>query len=90
MAKDFTGGVDSLIGGKKKAARPEEKRRVEERREEAAPGDMTVATFKISKANLRKIRVLSALIEKEQKDILGEALDGYFAKYEKENGKIPA
>jgi len=89
MAKEFKSGVDSILGGSE--PKKKEPKEAHKEKKAAGPGDeMTIATFKISKNHLKKIRILSALIEKEQKDILFEALEDYFSKYEKENGKIPA
>lgn len=50
--------------------------------------DETRATFIVSKKNLRKIKYISLMDTRQIKDVVGEALADYIAKWEAENGDI--
>lgn len=50
--------------------------------------DETRATFIVNKKNLRKVKFISLIETKQIKDVIGEAIADYIAKYEQENGTI--
>lgn len=50
--------------------------------------DETRATFIVNKKNLRKIKYISLMETRQIKDVIGEALTDFLAKWEEENGTI--
>lgn len=56
--------------------------------EKGAKQGETRATFIVNKESLRKIKYISLMDTKQIKDVVGEALNAYFAKWEEENGTI--
>ncbi len=50
--------------------------------------ETTRQTFVIGTMQLKKLRIISVHEEKQQKEILHDALQDYIDKYEKKNGEI--
>jgi hypothetical protein len=45
--------------------------------------------FTLEESNRRKLKAVAGITDKDQQDIVNEALVEWFNKYEKKNGKIP-
>jgi hypothetical protein len=56
-----------------------------------AEGEKQAATFRFEKAIIKKLKYMAAVDEKfpEQTQIVTTALNDFFDKWEKKNGKIP-
>jgi hypothetical protein len=54
-------------------------------------GEKTAATFRFEKTIVKKLKYIAAVDEKfpEQTQIVTTALNDFFEKWEKKNGKIP-
>lgn len=81
------GGLDSLLtGSKSQAAKKAERPKPETAREK--PSAMKAATFKYKPEHLEKLRTVAFFDKRLIQDIVAEALEDYFTKYEKAKGKI--
>ena len=56
--------------------------------ERGAKQGETRATFIVNKTNLQKVKYISLIDTRQIKDVVGEALSDYIAKWEEENGTI--
>jgi hypothetical protein len=45
--------------------------------------------FTLEEDNRRKLKAVAGILDKDQQDIVNEALKDWIAKWEKKNGKIP-
>jgi hypothetical protein len=45
--------------------------------------------FTLEEENRKKLKIVSVITERDMQDIVNEALNEWFAKYEKKNGPIP-
>lgn len=89
MSKNFSSGVNSLLGSN---ATKNDKKKASPKTDKTIPeaNETVTASFKVNKTQLKKLRVMAAMSDDlQQKDILFEALQDYFEKYEKKHGNIP-
>jgi NRPS condensation-like uncharacterized protein len=86
MAKNFSGGINSLIGQDKPTAKP--KKTLKSTSEEGTKEGETRATFIVKVELLDKIKAISRIEGFTIKDVTEEALSRFISTYEKKNGKI--
>lgn len=92
--KDFTAGLDSLLGSNKaeqpKKGRPKDptKRTPTKTSQEGTKNNETRATFIVNEEQLEKVKDIAYWDRKNIKQVVAEALEGYIAKYEKKNGTV--
>lgn len=92
--KDFSGGLDSLLGGapiqrKETRGRPRTStREITKSSQEGTRENETRATFIVREDLLEKLKGISYWERRMIKEIVGEALGDYVARYEKEKGQI--
>lgn len=94
--KDFTGGLDSLLGGsvtppEKADPKPRPgtaKKKAEKPPKEATRQPETRATFIIKEETLTKLKAIAYWDRVLIKDVINEALEAHVNKYEKSRGKI--
>jgi len=87
--KNFSGGLDSLIGDSKKAGRPKTStRKIEKTSQEGTKEKETRATFIVNEDSLEKLKAIAYWERKLIKDVVAEAMDSYISSYEKKNGKV--
>lgn len=87
--KNFSEGLDSLIGDSKKAGRPKTStRKVEKTSQEGTKEKETRATFIVNEDSLEKLKAIAYWDRKLIKDVVAETIDSYISSYEKKNGKV--
>ena len=92
--KDFTGGLDSLLGGapiQRKETRGRKKtvnREITKSSQEGTREGETRATFIVKEDLLENLKGISYWERRMIKEVIGEALGDYVARYEKEKGGI--
>ncbi|MFA5436315.1 MAG: hypothetical protein WC372_09800 [Candidatus Neomarinimicrobiota bacterium] len=94
--KDFTGGLDSLLGGGmtpqgKADPKPRPgtaRKRAEKPPKEATRQPETRATFIIKEETLTRLKAIAYWERVLIKDVINEALEAYLSKYEKTKGNI--
>lgn len=92
--KDFSGGLDSLLGGKdpkprqaNPKAKPKTASKGKAKPKETRPPEAR-ATFIIKEETLTKLKAMAYWERVLIKDIINQALETHVKKYEKNNGKI--
>ena len=92
MKKDFTGGLNSLLGeqpNKKKAGRPKTStREVVKSSQEGTKPNETRATFIVNEELLDKLKAMAYWDRALIKDVINSALQQAVDKYENKNGQI--
>jgi hypothetical protein len=93
--KNFSQGLDSLLGGdpkgdKKKPGRPRDpnKRTPEKSSQEGTKNDETRATFIVNEETLDKLKAIAYWDRTLIKEVVNTALQDAISKYEKKNGDI--
>jgi hypothetical protein len=90
--KDFTGGLNSLLGDnkpKKKVGRPKTSTRViTKSSQEGTKEKETRATFIVNEDLLDKLKAIAYWDRKLIKEVVDKALQDAVSKYEKKNGDI--
>lgn len=91
--KDFTGGLSSLLGetipDKPKRGRPQTvTKEITKSSQEGTKENETRATFIVNEELLEKLKAVAYWERTLIKEVIGEALREYVAKYEKEKGQI--
>jgi hypothetical protein len=86
--KDFSGGLDSLINETNEPDKKKQSGQGSPAKTGGKAEEMKAATFKYRKEHLAKLRALAYFDARLIQDTVAEALEDYFAKYEKANGKI--
>lgn len=90
--KNFSGGLNSLLGGepeKKRPGRPRTSTRVAEKSsQEGTKEKETRATFIVNEELLDKVKAIAYWDRLRIKDVLNNALEDAIAKYEKKKGKV--
>lgn len=85
--KNLKTGLEALLGGSGTESSAAATERQAER--PAAPaGAKKSATFKYDEEHLKKLKALAFWEDKLIQDIVAEALEDYFTRYEKEKGEI--
>ena len=96
--KDFTGGLDSLLGGgslqpSKKVGRPKTQfKEITKSSQEGTKANETRATFIVNEEVLEKLKGIAYWNRELIKEVIHRALQDVIDKYEKKNGiikKIP-
>ena len=95
MKKDFTGGLNSLLGDqpdqpqKRKKGRPKTQDwKITKSSEEKTKQDETRATFIVKKELLGKLKGVAYWDRAKIKDVIHTALIDFITNYENENGSI--
>lgn len=89
--KNFTGGLDSLLGDQKKETRGRPKtstREVTKSSQEGTKEKETRATFIVNEDLLEKVKAVAYWERKLIKEVIDTALQEFVDKYEKKNGDI--
>lgn len=90
--KDFTGGLDSLLGAepvKSKRGRPKTSTKIiTKSSQEGTKEGETRATFVVKEELLDKLKAIAYWDRVLIKDVINTALEDTVAKYEKKNGVI--
>jgi len=88
--KNFSGGLDSLLGdSKKKPGRPKTStRKVEKTSQEGTKEKETRATFIVNEDSLEKLKAIAYWDRKLIKEVVDEAIQDYIDKHEKKSGKV--
>lgn len=89
--KDFTGGLNSLLGenDKPKRGRPKTStREITKSSQEGTKEKETRATFIVNEDLLEKLKAIAYWDRKLIKEVVAEALEGAVSKYEKKNGAV--
>lgn len=82
--KNFSGGINSLLGDNKKTSTKKNSKSSKE----GTKDNETRATFIVKEDSLEKLKALAYWERKLIKDVVDEALRDYLDKYEKKNGEI--
>ena len=93
--KNFSGGLNSLLGEPKQAERPAEqaepkapKKEITKTSQIGTKAKETRATFIVNENLLEKMKALAYWDRVLIKDIVNAALEEHIARYEKKNGEI--
>jgi hypothetical protein len=95
MAKDFKGGLSTLLGETTKEKAPIKKGRpktstkeIVKTSQEGTKENETRATFIVNEDQLEKLKAIAYWDRTLIKEVVGTALDQYIERYEKKNGPI--
>ena len=88
--KNFSGGLDSLLGDSKaKPGRPKTStRKIEKTSQEGTKVNETRATFIVNEDSLEKLKAIAYWDRKLIKEVVDEAIQEYIDKHEKKSGTI--